>query len=223
MHFKVNIFVGGLGTSRNYFEPFIQRHGPADTNIVYCVTNKSLDEQASKVHSLVQKYTESPEFYRVRIYAFSLGCMIVMKLLEREDCNEVVGVCFVNPCNIELDYKTRRYEKWYRVLWALPLWMKELYLFWYERFVRTSLEEPRGLMRGLLSRPFKYWCDIVEKVCQTSSWVRLIKKSVYRRRITVIGGDRDRYIKFSELLANHYSNHFHLKIVEGQHHIMQTL
>ena len=213
---SITIIIGGLGINCNYFKEYIRDYILPHTVFVYVLQpNQSLQVQAEKIKKKLQQYFR--RYYHIHCVGFSLGCMLLMKVLETPDlCDKVT---FVNPCNLECDKKVLQYERWYKLLWKMPKCIQNLYLMYYERYIEKKLHEPPKHMRYLLSKPYIHWENIVTHIGLTTSWVELIKNSSFLGRIRIIQGNNDRYYKFSQLLVSEYNDRFSCHIVDGQHHL----
>ena len=213
---SITIIIGGLGINCNYFKEYIHDYILPHTAFVYVLQpNQSLKVQAKKIQMKLQRYDK--RFYHIHCIGFSLGCMLLMKALETPDlCNKVT---FVNPCNLVLDTNQYRYERWYKLLWKMPICIKNLFLMYYERTTEKKLHEPPNHMRYLLSKPYNHWESIVNHIGLTTTWAELIKNCSFHRRIKIIQGNNDRYNKFSQLLALEYNDRFSCHAVDGHHHL----
>jgi hypothetical protein len=213
---SITIIIAGLGIKSKYFEEYVNDYILPHTAFVYVLRpNLSLNEQAKTIQMKLQRYDK--RFYHIHCIGFSLGCMLLMKVLETPYlCDKVT---FVNPCNLVLDTIQSKHERWYKILWKMPICIKNLYLMYYERTIEKKLNEPPNHMRYLLSKPYAHWENIVSHIGLTTSWLELIKNCSFHRRIRIIQGKNDRYNKFSQLLASEYSDRFSCHIVDGHHHL----
>jgi hypothetical protein len=213
---SITIIIAGLGIKSNYFKEYVNNYILPHTAFVYVLRpNLSLNEQAIQIQMKLQRYDK--RFYHIHCIGFSLGCMLLMKVLETPYlCDKVT---FVNPCNLVLDTIQSKHERWYKILWKMPICIKNLYLMYYERTIEKKLHEPPNHMRYLLSKPYAHWENIVSHIGLTTSWLELIKNCSFHRRIRIIQGKKDRYNKFSQLLASEYSDRFSCHMVDGHHHL----
>jgi len=213
---SITIIIAGLGIKSNYFEEYVNNYILPHTAFVYVLRpNQSLNDQAIQIQMKLQRYDK--RFYHIHCIGFSLGCMLLMKVLETPYlCDKVT---FVNPCNLVLDTIQSKHERWYKILWKMPICIKNLYLMYYERTIEKKLHEPPNHMRYLLSKPYAHWENIVSHIGLTTSWLELIKNCSFHRRIRIIQGKKDRYNKFSQLLASEYSDRFSCHMVDGHHHL----
>ena len=212
---SVTIIVGGVGTNSDYFKSYAKTYIWTHSCVVYELKpNVSLEDQALKIVNNISKYFTH---HHVHCVGFSLGCMLLMKVLETPSiCDKVT---FINPCHLALDRHYNKTKRWYKILWKMPLCIQKLYLMYYERYVEPNLEEPEYHMRNLLSKPFEHWDGIIQTIGHSMSWCELIKNCSFERRIKIIHVNKDRYVNFGHLLALEYNDRFFCKVVEGQHHL----
>ena len=215
---KTYIIVTGIGTNKKYYEPFLSYI--EDSVFDYCIYKlkpfRSIESQATDLRLILSDLRKN----NVHLIGFSMGCILVMKLLEN-DIISVNHVTFINPSNIEMDNIHLTYHK-YKLIWSLPLFFKRIYLFFYRLTTMKNLEEPSFLMEDIIFTPFESLFSMVKEIGMSQKWNILIGNCKYDRRIRIISGDKDRYHEFSKTLTDMYPEKFKMRVISGQHHIIYT-
>jgi hypothetical protein len=90
--------------------------------------------------------------------------------------------------------------------------------------IGNSLEEPDFLLLDILNYDLIGLQQCIENCGLKLNWYESLKKlSVSNvKKINIISGNKDRYLPFSKLLSEQFSNIFSLKVIDGQHHIIYT-
>lgn len=221
---KRYIFVSGIGASKEYFKSLIEnldtKYDVLDNHIDYHIYDlhpfRSINEQAVSLLLFLSEFGDS-----VHLIGFSLGCALIMKLLELDNVSCYVNnVTFINPSNIEMDDVDKVYYQ-YKIIWSSPIFIKRIFLFFYKFTTMKKLDEPQFLMENLLiNHSFDSIYSTMREIGMSANWNEMIHNSKYYKRIRVITGDRDRYLMFSRMLADVYNSNFFLQEVQGQHHII---
>ena len=217
---KTYVIVTGVGTKKKYYEPFLSHI--EDSVFEYCIYKlkpfRSIESQATDLRLILTDLRKN----NVHLIGFSLGCVLVMKLLENDMVSSSVNhVTLINPSNIEMDNIQSSYYK-YKLIWSLPSFLKRMYMFFYRLTTMKNLEEPSFLMEDIIFTPFDSLFSMVKEIGMSQKWNTLIGNCKYNRRIRIISGEKDRYHEFSKMLADIYSEQFTMRVIPGKHHIIYT-
>ena len=219
MYPSVTIIVGGVGTDETYFQNYTQKYKLSHFTRVFSLqSNCGIERQAEQLLDILHFYKSKS--YIIHCVGFSIGCMLLMKVLEVPMvCDKVT---FVNPCNLALDRYRYRYRMFYKLLWFMPRCIKNVYLIYYEKYIAHAQEEPVHHMRYLLSKPFTHWDGIIKNIGESVSWGELIIKGSFHKRIKIIHGRKDRYLAFGKFLDFEYNDKFQCRVIDGQHHLFHN-